>query len=135
MVSVEESTVFTEDRLVVITSTKEIDARQWREYLLKHFTRLTRQNSRVFVLGGIHGNIDGTIDRRDETRRNESIKQLNIVKKKKNDEILEKNITLEHIDLGEYIVNGKIDEEKLCNAIQEPTLILLAYCCTHRSRL
>ena len=135
MVSVEESTVFTEDRLVVITSTKEIDARQWREYLLKHFTRLTRENSRVFVLGGIHGNIDGTIDRRDETRRNESIKQLNIVKKKKNYEILEKNITLEHIDLGEYIVNGKIDEEKLCNAIQEPTLILLAYCYTHRSRL
>ena len=128
-------TAFTEDRLVVITTTNYVSVREWRMYLLKHFERLTRENSRVYVLGGIHGNKDGTIGPSDEKRKNESIKQLEIVKKKKNDEIREKNITLEHIDLGEYIVNNKIDEEKLCKAIEEPTLILLAYCFTHRSEV
>ena len=86
-------------------------------------------------MGGIHGSEDGTIGRKDEKRRDESIKQLEILKRKKKDEILEKNITLEHIDLGEYIVNEKIDEEKLRNAMIDPSLIVLAYCFTRRSQV
>ena len=42
---------FVEEKLVVISSTNEIRPTEWRKYLQKHFERLTRQDSRVYILG------------------------------------------------------------------------------------
>ena len=55
----DQSQRFEEEKLVVLTSNVAIDMRMWRVYLEENFTRLTRQNSKVFVLGGIHGGEDG----------------------------------------------------------------------------
>ena len=52
---------FQEEKLVIITSTKPIKVTEWRRYLVQHFERLTRQDSRIYVLGGIHGYENGKI--------------------------------------------------------------------------
>ena len=46
---------FEEEKLVIISTTNEIRVTEWRGYLEKHFERLTRQDSRIYALGGIHG--------------------------------------------------------------------------------
>ena len=42
---------------------------------------------------------------------------------------------MEHVNLGEYLVNGELNEEKLVGVIRDPTLIILAYCFTERSEV
>ena len=63
----DQSQRFEEEKLVVITSKVEIDMMMWRKYLEDHFTRLiTRKNSKIYVLGGIHGGEDGRIGKSDK---------------------------------------------------------------------
>ena len=126
---------FEEEKLVVLTSNVEIDMRMWRVYLEENFTRLTRQNSKVFVLGGIHGGEDGRIGERDKKLFEDNIGQLRVLKRNKDKEIRKNKICFENIDLGEYLVNGELNEEKLVGVIKEPTLIILAYCYTNRSEV
>ena len=63
---VEDPPLFKEERLVIVTSTDAINVLDWRRYLDQNFDRLARQDSKILILGGIHGRKNGEIGRRDE---------------------------------------------------------------------
>ena len=131
----ERPPLFKEERLVIVTSTNEIDVLNWRRYLDENFERLARQDSKILILGGIHGRENGEIGERDERWVGWNKNQIGWLERKRAKEISEKNIKIEHIDLGACLVDDKLDEGLLKAAIQDPTLVFLAFCFTDVSVL
>ena len=127
--------LFKEERLVIVKSTNEITVLDWREYLNKNFERLARQDSKILILGGIHGQQDGKIGREDKDWVCWNNQQIGWLERKRAKEISERNIKIEHVDLGACLVDDKLDEGLLKAAIQDPTLVFLAFCFTDVSVL
>ena len=132
---VEDPPLFKEERLVIVTSTDAINMIDWRAYLDQNFDRLARQDSKILILGGIHGRKNGEIGRRDENWVRWNKLQIGWLERKRAKEISERNIKIEHVDLGACLVDDKLDEGLLKAAIQDPTLVFLAFCFTDVSVL
>ena len=129
---------FASERLVIITSSSEIEAPQWRQYLVTNWGRLTRRNSRILVLAGIHGERDGKIGPVDGGLLDDNKRQLRVLRKKLNREMEENNIEIILEDVGTHMYTcNHMDENKLVAAIKNynPTLIILAFCYTAVSEL
>ena len=71
-----DNEVFTSEYCVVITSQIAIDALQWRKYMVDHWSHLTRENSVVLVLAGVHGTPDGQVGGEDKGLLNDYQRQI-----------------------------------------------------------
>ena len=129
-----EVPLFLVEQLVIVTSTDEITFKQWRQYLSNNFHRLTRKDSKIYIVGGTHGDPHGQVGPIDERLLQENINQIEWLKREKKKEISEKNISIEHVDLGQYLVDGRVDGRKLAEAMKDPTLIIL-FCYTDKSEV
>ena len=68
--------IYTSEDLVIITSSYENTAREWRMYLTKNWNRLVRENSRILILAGIHGSDDGELGENDPGLFRDNEKQI-----------------------------------------------------------
>ena len=70
--------VFTSEHLVIITSQIAIDALQWRNYMIDHWSRLMRRDATVLVLAGIHGKNNGEVGEEDPGLVKDYQKQIRV---------------------------------------------------------
>ena len=92
--------VFSAEKKVIITSNDQVDALQWRTYILKNWENLMQQkDTKVLVLAGIHGEKDGElgnqdIDLLDDYRRQIKYLMGKRVKKEIQQDIKDYNISV-----------------------------------------
>ena len=128
---------FTAEHLVIITSDDEIEAPQWRKYLITNWDKLTRKNAKLLILAGIHGGEEGEIGPSDDGLLKDNIKQIKLLKRKFENEMKENNIDIMLEDVGKHLNPSQLDEDKLIQVIKtyNPTLLIHAFCWTSISRL
>ena len=125
---------------LVIASTDEIDVLDWKSYLLSKWDLLVKENFRIVLLSGIHGEDDGEIGESDWEFHQEDEDAIEWLKGKSKykDYIAEKNITFHLLDLDEYkSKDGSINVSRLGDRIRimRPNLLLLTYCFSSISKL
>jgi hypothetical protein len=122
---------------VIITATDVLEARQWRHYLITNWDRLTRKNSRILILAGVHGSENGCIGPSDAGLFKDNQGQLRVLKHKLHKEIEENNIDIALEDVGKHMNPDVLDEDKLVTAIKayNPTLLILGFCYSQGSEL
>ena len=133
--------VFHEEELVVISSTDKINMLQWSEHLEENWERLTKESTRLLVLAGVHGREDGELGGNETKGKGnfveDSERQLGRLRKKFKDKIQKRNIELAVRDVGSHRERCELDEDKFVLSVKEfqPTMILLAFCWSHKSEL
>ena len=92
--------VFSAEKKVIITSNDQVDAYQWRPYILKNWDNLMLQkDTKVLVLAGIHGKQDGVLGNPDVKLLDDYRRQIKYlmgkkVKKKIQQDIKDYNISV-----------------------------------------
>ena len=148
------SDVFSVESLVIISSNTAIQAHEWRNYLKEKWSTFCRQDARILILAGIHGNHDGKLGAEDEGLYDDNLGQVRLLKDKSKRkfkdmarDMEEKNIKLDVVDVGKHnIVTSEtkginegiiIDSERLISSIRErnPTIVILAFCWSRLSEL
>ena len=135
-----EAKAFHEEDLVIISSDKPINMLEWGEHIEENWDRLMK-NTRLLVLAGIHGKEDGGLGGNEvkgkENFVEDSELQVGRLTKKFSEDVEEKNIKLEVRDVGRHRNRHQLDEDKFVAAVKEfqPTMILLAFCWSHKSEL
>ena len=133
--------VFHEEELVVISSTDKINMLQWSEHLEENWDRLIKESTRLLVLAGVHGREDGELGGNETKGKDnfveDSERQLGRLRKKFKDNIQRRNIELAVKDVGSHRERCELDEDKFVLSVKEfqPTMILLAFCWSHKSEL
>ena len=137
----EEANIFQDENLVIISSNERINMLQWGEHLEENWDRLMKENTRLLVLAGVHGKEDGKLGgneiRGKDNFVEDSKMQVGRLTKKFMEDIKKKNINFEVRDIGSHRKRYELDEDKFVSAVREfhPTMILLAFCWSHKSEL
>ena len=137
----EEPKIFHEENLVIISSNEKISMNRWRIHLKNNWERLMKENTRLLVLAGVHGEKDGRLGANEVEGRDNFVKdsegQLELLKKDFTRDIEQKNIEFAVKDVGSHRNRSELDSEKFVSAVKEfqPTMILLAFCWSHKSEL
>ena len=132
---------FAQENFVVISSTIPITMRKWRLHLEKNWDTLMKENTRLLVLAGVHGDEDGQLgpneDKEKEAFVCNSEGQIGVLHKNKSDDIAQKNIVMKVEDVGVHRDRSVLDREKFVSAVKDfnPTMILLAFCFSKVSEL
>ena len=128
---------FTTENCVIVTSNIEIDSLQWQRHFRSNWNKLMRPNSKVLVLAGIHGCKDGMLGSVDFGLLGEYQRQIEFLKKKYKEDIENKKIEFVVENVGSYVDQTELDENKFVEAVRKynPTLISLAFCYTNSSIL
>ena len=131
-----ESEVFSIEGLVIITSNDQINMLEWRKYLENNWAKFSKYKARLLVLAGIHGEEEGKMGDNEYSFVKTSEKQIEKLKKHKENDIKEKEMEIKLVNIGLF-KDKSLDEEQLIKAIQthEPTILLLAYCFSQASEL
>ena len=69
-----EPEVFHNEKLVIISSNEKISMFTWSIYLRKNWDRLMKENTRLLVLAGVHGNMDGRLGKNEDKGRDNFVK-------------------------------------------------------------
>ena len=130
---------FATENMVIITSTKPIQMLEWREHLLDHWEEVMKENTRLLVVSGTHGCQDGQLGD-NETEKEGFVKQsvrfVEGFKKRRKQDIEEKNIVIEVMDISKHKEGRKVEEEFITVLKQfDPTVLLLGFCWSERSEL
>ncbi len=130
---------FTADHLVILSSVQRVNMTEWRHYLEREWPSLMRKNSRLLVLGGVHGKKSGAVGRGDAGLLEDSQGQIMLLKRSFAKDIEHKNIVMEMVDISEYTLpnSRKMDDVKLVDVVRrfQPTVLILASCWTKQSVL
>ncbi len=141
--------------MTVLTSKKPISMVQWRDYLIKHQSSLMRDNERILILAGIHGERDGQLGESDQGLVRDSLGQIGVLERRF--ETRERgpdwivfnaprggeNVTVKFMDIGSLLSDTDtdnhlgIDEKQLVKAVRDflPTVLVLGFCWTEKSVL
>ena len=95
--------IFQSDHLVIITSKIQIDAVQWRNYMVDNQNKWIRKNARILILTGIHGSSDGKLGPADYELVEDYEDQVDLIKRRYQSEIEENNIEFLVQDLGPFL--------------------------------
>ena len=137
----EEPVVFHDEHLVIISSNEEINMLQWSEHLAENWDRLMKENTRLLVLAGVHGKEDGELGKNEiKGRENfveDSKKQIERLKRDFKDDIEKRKMEFSVRDVGSHRKRSELDSDAFIAALKEfqPTMILLAFCWSHKSEL
>ncbi len=131
---------FTNNHMVVITSNTGINMFNMRYYLQKNWNEIIVKNTRLLILGGIHGSEDGTLGEEvTQKMENETFFELSQLRKEMEAEIEELNVTIMYERVGQYLDKDtwQPKPDKLVEAIvkHQPTMLFLAFCYTSQSIL
>ena len=129
--------LFNNKNLAIITTMEMMESYEWRMYVEKHWDKIIKMNSRMMVMGGIHGYKDGRLGDVDKGLLEENKGQVKILKQNKAKEIKDNNIDIVLEDVGQHMNNSELDAEKMIKAVKihKPTIIILAFCWTNNSDL
>ena len=129
--------IYTSEHLVVITSEYENTAREWRMYLTQRWNSLVRENSRILILAGVHGNEDGKVGANDFGLLEDNTKQIPILKRKFAQDVNSKNVRIDLVNVASYQNPEQMDSQKLVQAIKNynPTILILSFCYSKISEL
>ncbi len=130
---------FTNNHMVVITSNMAISMFSWKYYLEKNWNSIMEPNTRLLILGGIHGGEDGSLGKVDQNIENQTRHQIKRLKEDMKTEIEDFEVTILYERVGDYLdkKTWKPKPEELAQAIvkHQPTMLLLAFCYTSQSIL
>jgi len=128
---------FSDENFVIITSNKAISAREWTMYLVENWDKLTKKNSKIVVMVGIHGYQDGRLGHVDKGLLSDNKGQIRILERKFATQMEEDNIEIVLEDVGEHMNSSQLYAEKMVEAVKlhKPTIIILAFCWTNNSDL
>ena len=65
---------FAEENFVVISSTIPITMRKWRLHLEKNWDKLMKENTRLLVLAGVHGDEDGRLGANEDKEKETTVR-------------------------------------------------------------
>ena len=100
-----------------------------------------KENTRLLVLAGVHGKEDGVLGENEVKGKDNFVKdsegQLEFLAEKFRGDIQKENISFTVKDVGSHRNRSELNSEKLVLAVKEfqPTVILLAFCWSHKSEL
>lgn len=132
---------FSEENFVVISSTIPINMRKWRLHLEKNWEKLMKENTRLLVLAGVHGDEDGQLGSNEDKEKEafvcDSEGQIDVLRNRKSEDISLKKIVMKVEDVGAHRNRSMIDTARLVSAVKDfnPTVILLAFCFSKVSEL
>ena len=66
---------FKDDHLVIITAKEKVTMPNWGDFILKEWDRLMKENTKLLVLAGVHGDEDGKVGSDDKRFISHSEKQ------------------------------------------------------------
>ena len=136
-----EPEVFHNEKLVIISSNEKISMFTWSVYLRKNWDRLMKENTRLLVLAGVHGNMDGRLGKNEDKERDNFVKdsegQIQFLMDKFEADVQRKNILFAVKDVGSHRNKDTLDPNNFLSAVKEfqPTMILLAFCWSKKSEL
>ena len=130
---------FETEQFVIINSVDEIDCLDWARYFIVNWKFIMKNGSRLLVLAGVHGDLDGLVRHKDSGLLNDIHGQIERLKEMFKDDIKKKHIEIILLDVGKYLNcstknlkrNQIVQDIKQCH----PTIISLAFCFTNRSVL
>ena len=99
------------------------------------------ENTRMLILSGVHGNIDGKLGDREDKFVSSCEAQVKNLRRNKSEDIEVKNIEFKVEDVGQIDINDhnkrELDEDKFVEAVKafKPTVLVLAFCWSHKSEL
>ena len=53
--------LFSAESLVIITSNDAVEGYEWRTYVQVNWHKLTKRDTKILILAGIHGYLDGQL--------------------------------------------------------------------------
>ena len=133
--------VFHEENLVIISSNEKISMMKWRNHLKNNWEKLMKENTRLLVLVGVHGEEGGRLGENEVEGKDNFVKdsegQVEFLKEKFENDIQKKNISFAVKDVGSHRNRSELDSEAFVSAVREfqPTMLLLAFCWSHKSEL
>ena len=71
--------LFNNKNLAIITTMEMMESYEWRMYVEKHWDKIIKMNSRMMVMGGIHGYEDGKLGDVDKGLLEENKGQVEIL--------------------------------------------------------
>merc|ERR1719367_2648164 len=110
-------------------------------FLILSLSEVMKENTRLLVLTGVHGQQSGEIGGKDNGFVRDSRGQIDLLKGKYKADIVAGKITMEVEDVGLHNASDtstkKLDEEKFVEAVKKfkPTVLVLAFCWSHKSEL
>ena len=133
---------FSVTRSVIIRTKLEIDADEWYDYFSENLSSIDK-HSRILVLTGYHGLMDGTVGEKDSEMHEAIDFAADILFKDHENILKEKSISRDHFkveDIGEFGGDDSefmIDSFKFRNAVEKfnPTMICLAFCYTQNNQI
>ncbi len=133
-----ETSAFKTDNMVIITSKMRINMFEWRSYLFDNWDQLMKPNTRLLVLGGVHGTKKGRVSKKkDQALLMETQGQVKAIHDLKGELLEKNNITVNFENVGSHMEDGALDKNKLTKAVREhkPTILILAFCWTSQNEL
>ena len=133
--------VFHEENLVIISSNEKINMMRGRSHLKENWERLMKENTRLLVLAGVHGKEDGRLGENGVEGKDNFVKdsegQVEFLKDKFGNDIQKKNISFAVKDVGSHRNRSELDSDAFVSTVREfqPTMLLLAFCWSHKSEL
>merc|ERR1719367_1456455 len=110
-------------------------------FLILSLSEVMKENTRLLVLTGVHGQQSGEIGGKDNGFVRDSRGQIRKLEGKFEAQIKAGKITMELEDVGLHNASDtstkKLDEEKFVEAVKKfkPTVLVLAFCWSHKSEL
>ena len=103
--------------------------------------KVMQEKTRLLVLTGVHGNLDGKLGGKDDRFFKSSENQVRILKRRMEADIEEKKIEFRVEDVGQIDISERgtreLDEEKFVEAVKnfQPTVLVLAFCFSQKLEL
>ncbi len=130
---------FTNNHLVVITSSRKIKPLECKTYLLDNWKDLMVDGTRFLLLGGNHGRKSGKMGRFDKKAEYNLKRRIKEVIKIKRKERKERNIKIFYHRIKNYLDKDtrRPRPEDLVKSIDhhKPTILMLAFCYSSQSIL
>merc|ERR1719367_1227054 len=110
-------------------------------FLILSLSEVMKENTRLLVLTGVHGQQSGEIGGKDNGFVRDSRGQIDLLKGKYKADIVAGKITMEVEDVGLHNASDtstkELDEEKFVEAVKKfrPTVLVLAFCWSRKSEL
>jgi len=129
--------LFSNNNFVIITSNDATEPTEWRLYIVQNWENLTKNNSIILVLAGVHGYKDGRLGDVDKGLLQDNEGQISFLKRKFEDDMKERNIKIVLEDVGQYMDHAQLDSDNMIDAVKRhnPTVIILAFSWTSNSDL
>merc|ERR1719367_2667016 len=110
-------------------------------FLILSLSEVMKENTRLLVLTGVHGQQSGELGGKDNGFVRDSRGQIELLKGKYETEIKAGKITMEVEDVGLHNASDtstkKLDEKKFVEAVKKfkPTVLVLAFCWSRESEM